>query len=89
MDKRLVKILNISFLSSALMFGAVTLPVSAKMSSLAHQYYEAACRAESAHNYMQAIEQMKLAIEQTSDDALLYTKLAGFYTEIGDWKNAL
>ena len=88
MNGRMNKIINISLLACILASG-ISAPVSAKMSSAAHQYYEAACRAEAAQNYLQAIEQMKQALIEAPDDALLYTKLAGLYSEIGDWQNSL
>lgn len=73
----------------AVLLGAVSAPVDAKMSKEAHSLYQQACGFEYKRNYSQAIEIMKQAIEINGDDAMLYTKIAGLYAEQGNYTAAL
>ena len=46
------------------------------------------CSAEYQNNLPDAIEKLRKAISISGNDSLLYTKLAGIYSEIGDYDNA-
>ena len=71
-------------------FLSVSAPVTqAKMTKEAHSLYQQACTYEYKRNYSQAIDIMKKAIEINGDDAMLYTKIAGLYAEIGEINSAL
>ena len=61
----------------------------AKMSNEAHNLYQKACQLEYQHKYNEAIQLIYEAIKDNGDDAILYTKLAGLYTDLGDNQNAL
>lgn len=61
----------------------------AKMSNEAHVLYQKACQLEYQHKYSEAIQFIYDAIKENGDDAILYTKLAGLYTDLGDNQNAL
>ncbi len=61
----------------------------AKMSNEAHNLYQKACQLEYQHKYSEAIQLIYEAIKANGDDAILYTKLAGLYTDLGDNQNAL
>lgn len=73
----------------AIMLASPTLQVEAKMTKEAHSLYQQACSFEYKRNYQQAIDIMKKALEINGDDAMLYTKIAGLYAEIGDTNSAL
>ena len=68
---------------------AMSTPAEAKMTKEAHSLYQQACTYEYKRNYSQAIDIMKKAIEINGDDAMLYTKIAGLYAEIGEINSAL
>lgn len=63
----------------------------AKMTKEAHKYYQNALQAESTQDYKQAFQYIQMAISANNneEDALLYIKLGGIYTELGEWDNAL
>ena len=61
----------------------------AYMSPEATSFYQQACTLEYQHNYEAAAEKVLQAIQLTGDDALLYTKLAGLYTELDKYDEAL
>lgn len=63
--------------------------VFAKMTNEAHNLYQKACQLEYQHKYSEAIQLIYEAINVNGDDAILYTKLAGLYTDLGDNQNAL
>ena len=62
---------------------------NATMTKEAHQLYQEACQLEYRNNYESAIEKIRAAIDMSGEDAILYTKLAGLYADIGDYDNAL
>lgn len=62
---------------------------NAKMTTEAHAHYQNACQLEYQHKYEEAIQLIYAAIKENGDDAILYTKLAGLYTDLGDNQNAL
>ena len=57
------------------------------MTKEAHQLYQEACQLEYRNNYDAAISKIREAIDMTGEDAILYTKLAGLYADIGDYDN--
>ncbi|MDD3594249.1 MAG: tetratricopeptide repeat protein [Candidatus Gastranaerophilales bacterium] len=63
-------------------------PVKA-MDAMAYQYYISANYFITTKQYDKAIYQLKKALVTSPDDAMLRTKLAGVYSEIGEWKFAL
>ena len=62
---------------------------NAQMTKEAHQLYQRACQLEFQNNLEGAIQLMHQAINESRDEAIFYTKLAGLYADIGDYKNAL
>ena len=65
------------------------IPAYASMSKESHQLYQQACKLELQNKQEEAINLIKKAIDLSDSDAILYTKLAGLYADIGDYKNAL
>ena len=61
----------------------------ADMSKESHQLYLQACKLESQGNLEGAINLVKQAVNLSQNDAILYTKLAGLYADLGDYNNAL
>lgn len=74
-------------ISLVLALGAMS--ADAKMSSESYKYFQNASTLEKQSDYLQAIDQLKKAIETSPDEAILFIKLGGLYSEIGDWQNAL
>ena len=63
--------------------------VDAKMTKEAHALYQQACSFEYKSDYINAIKIIKQALDMNGDDAMLYTKLAGLYSDIGEYKDSL
>ena len=61
----------------------------AKMSDDAYKMFQNANALEKQNKYLEAVDQLKSALELSPDEAILYIKLGGMYSEIGDWNNAL
>lgn len=80
--KRIISILGIILFIS----GSIA---ESKMSNEAHVLYQKACQLEYQHKYSEAIQFIYDALKENGDDAILYTKLAGLYTDLGDNQNAL
>ena len=59
------------------------------MSPEASALYQEACSLEYQHNYPQAVEKVLAAIKLSPDDAMLYTKLAGLYTDMDKYDDAV
>lgn len=59
------------------------------MSPEVNSLYQQACSAEYQNNIPDAIEKLKKAISLSGNDSLLYTKLAGIYSDIGEYEKAL
>ncbi len=55
----------------------------------ANVLYQQACSAEYQNDYNTVVEKIKEALQITGDDVTLYTKLAGAYTELGNYDEAL
>ncbi len=63
--------------------------VEAKMTKEAHNLYQQACACEYKSDYKTAIKIIQQAIEMNGDDAMLYTKIAGLYSDTGNYEEAL
>ena len=63
--------------------------VQAAMTPEANSLYQQACSAEYQQDYDTAVAKLTQAIQIAGDDALLYTKLAGVYSEMGEYEKAL
>lgn len=59
------------------------------MTPQASSLYQEACTLEYQHNYQQAVEKVLEAIKLSPDDAMLYTKLAGLYTDMDKYDDAI
>ena len=73
----------------ALSAAGADLSAQAKMSTESYKLFQESNVLEKDCNYSMAIEKIKYAIELSPDEAILYIKLGGLYTEMGDWENAL
>ena len=80
-----------NILLTALILGLsfVTTPGCFALSPEASVLYQEACSAEHQQDLSLAIEKLLKAIEVSGGDVMLYTKLAGIYTEIADYDKAL
>lgn len=58
-------------------------------SAQANTLYQQACTAEYQNNFEEVVSNLLKAIEIVGDDATLYTKLAGAYTELGEYDKAI
>lgn len=63
--------------------------VEAKLTKEAHALYQQACSYEYKSDYNTAIKIIKQALDINGEDAMLYTKIAGLYADIGDYAQAL
>lgn len=63
--------------------------VEAKMTKEAHNLYQQACAYEYKSDYKTAIKIIQQAIELNGEDAMLYTKIAGLYSDTGNYEEAL
>ena len=68
---------------------AMSVPVDAKMTKEAHALYQQACAYEYKSDYNTAIRIIKQALEINGEDAMLYTKIAGLYSDIGNYPESL
>ena len=66
-----------------------SLKCEAKMTKEAHALYQEACNYEYKSDYNTAISIIQKAIAVNGDDAMLYTKIAGLYSDIGKYEEAL
>ena len=64
------------------------LPVYSYMSPEASALYQQACSAEHQQDLKGAIAKLEQAITVSGGDAMLYTKLAGIYSEIDEYVKA-
>ena len=81
-----------SLLTAAVILSLVTstgTDAFAKMTPEAHKYYQSACTLENSQKYKQALDDLKKALELSGEDALIYTKMGGLFSELGEWENAL
>ena len=68
---------------------AMSVPADAKMTKEAHVLYQQACAYEYKSDYNTAIRIIKQALEINGEDAMLYTKIAGLYSDIGNYPESL
>ena len=68
---------------------AMSTPAEAKMTKEAHALYQQACAYEYKSDYNTAIKIIQQALEINGEDAMLYTKIAGLYSDIGCYEDAL
>ena len=59
------------------------------MTPEANRYYHKACSLADKAQYTEATEYLNKAILISPEDSLLYTKLAGIYSELGKWEEAI
>lgn len=59
------------------------------MSSEANALYQQACTLEYQHNLPEAVNKLNQAIQLAGDEAMLYTKLAGIYTDMDEYDKAV
>ena len=81
------KILTLA-LFSAVSFGFLA-PVDAKMTKEALQLYSSALKFENQKRYTDALDLLLKALQTSSDDMILNTKIAGLYSELGEFDKAL
>ena len=68
---------------------AMATPVEARMTKEAHALYQQACAYEYRSDYNTAIRIIQQALEINGEDAMLYTKIAGLYSDIGNYQESL
>jgi len=68
---------------------AISTPADARMTKEAHTLYQQACAYEYKSDYNTAIRIIKQALEINGEDAMLYTKIAGLYSDIGNYPESL
>ena len=78
-------------LSLVLAFGGMcpNNSVLAKMSPESYKLFQESNILEKNSDFAAAIEKIKGAIELSPDEAILYIKMGGLFSELGDWQNAL
>lgn len=76
-----------AFLVSGLFFAGIN--AYAYMPPEASTLYQQACSAEHQQDLKEAIAKLEKAIEISGGDSMLYTKLAGIYSEIDEFDKAL
>ena len=86
MKNKLTLVLAIAL---ALSYSCSDMRSLAKMSPEAYGLFQETNVLEKEQNYSLAIEKIKKAIEISPDESILYIKLGGIYSEMGDWQNAL
>lgn len=65
------------------------IPAYSAMSPEASSLYQEACTLEYQRNFDQAVAKVLEAIKLSPDDAMLYTKLAGLYTDMSKFDEAI
>ena len=73
----------------AVLISLSSMQADAKMTKEAHALYQQACNYEYRSDYNTAINIIQKAIAINGDDAMLYTKIAGLYSDIGRYEDAL
>ena len=59
------------------------------MTPEANLLYQQACSAEYKEDYQTAIAKLQEALNYAYNDVMIYTKLAGVYSEMGEYEKAL
>ena len=75
----------ISALLSVILSGAQVQAMTPQANSL----YQQACSAEYKEDYKTAVEKLTEALSISPNDVMIYTKLAGVYSEMGEYDKAL
>ena len=75
-------------LFSAVSFGFLA-SADAKMTKEALQLYSSALKFENQKRYSDALDLLLKALQTSDDDVILNTKIAGLYSELGDFDKAL
>ena len=73
----------------AILISLSSIQVEAKMTKEAHALYQQACNYEYRSDYLSAISSIQKALAINGDDAMLYTKIAGLYSDVGRYEDAL
>ena len=73
----------------AILVSLSSIQVEAKMTKEAHALYQQACNYEYRSDYLSAISSIQKALAINGDDAMLYTKIAGLYSDVGRYEDAL
>ena len=68
---------------------AMSIPAEARMTKEAHALYQQACAYEYKSDYLTAIKIIQQALNINGEDAMLYTKIAGLYSDIGNYQESL
>ena len=55
----------------------------------ANSLYQQACSAEYKEDYATAVSKLQQALNISANDVMIYTKLAGVYSEMGEYEKAL
>lgn len=79
-NKKLLSALLVSFILAGGAFA---------MSPEANYLYQQACSAEYKEDYTTAIQKLTEALNVAPNDVMIYTKLAGIYSEMGEYEKAL
>lgn len=79
---------NKKILASALLSVILGMQVQA-MTPQANLLYQQACSAEYKEDYKTAVEKLTEALSISPNDVMIYTKLAGVYSEMGEYEKAL
>src|SRR5574344_406366 len=80
---------KIKLLIIATLLAFMSLAGNCKMTKEAHNLYRMATACEQKEDYPGAIKYLQKAIEVNGDDSVLFTKIAGVYSSMGDNLNAL
>lgn len=86
---RAEKIKKQILLSAVILSMVAPIPAQAYMSSEANSLYQQACTLEYQHNLPEAVNKLNQAIQLAGDEAMLYTKLAGIYTDMDEYDKAV
>ena len=84
MKKKYVKIFT-----AILLISIASNSVEAKMSAQSNKLYNSAIAQEQEGNYQRALEYILKALQYSPDDAVLNIKLAGLYTNLGKYEDAI
>ncbi len=83
------KTINKRLIFSALLSIVLTGAQVNAMSYEANSLYQQACSAEYKEDYKTAVDKLLQALAISDNDVMIYTKLAGVYSEMGEYDNAL
>ena len=81
--------MNRKLLVSALLVLMFSVNSGFAMSPEANSLYQQACSAEYKEDYKTAVDKLLQALSLSNNDVMIYTKLAGVYSEMGEYEKAL